>query len=695
MSSPRQAHPALALAAYLEPITVGRRVVVLGDATLGLAEELLERGARLVHAYDPEPARVAEAVAASPGGAKSVAFAVLSGDLGVRDAAFDVVVVPDLSAFADAGEALLRAKRLVGGGVAVVSTPNAGAPRRLVSGGDEVRGAIGYYELYDLVSLRFSRVRMVGQAPFVGYTLADFAPDGEPEVSVDTSLLEASEEPEAFVAIASEHAVALDAYAVIGTPLEGVAEAAQEPEAETVRGHDRLALTEAQARLALVDAELETMRLRAREHAVELDARSSKEIALGARVMELEAELGAATTGRSAAAESMRRGDQAEAKAVEAEARAERLAAQLREIEEELRLQRERNVGIGKQLDEEKRARAAVDVELGMLRRAPEIHDVKIATDAELAFEQAQTLRPAPMASAATRDLEAALEAARRAAAGANAAREVAEAHARALAGDLDAAKAKLAGDIDAAKAQAAAADARARGEAERRGAADAALAARDAKITALKGELEHALAKLDVAHDRAAALEAQMSARAAHEAALEARLAVLEPAAKGPAGEAAASDVTALEQALAERGRRVRILEKDLAETERIGRELLAELAEREARVTPAAPTPVGAPPAARGGASSSNGVVEVDVAGAAPLEAKLDDLATAAARAEADLTAATWRITKLERELADARAGARPEPVVHAELEQALVAAHAEVASLRRALDLRAAPQ
>ena len=33
---------------------------------------------------------------------------------------------------------------------------------------------------------------MVGQAPFVGYTVADFAPGGEPEVSVDTSLLAAS-----------------------------------------------------------------------------------------------------------------------------------------------------------------------------------------------------------------------------------------------------------------------------------------------------------------------------------------------------------------------------------------------------------------------------------------------------------------------------------------------------------------------
>ena len=54
-------YPSIVLAAYLEPLVEGRRVALLGDATLGLAEDLLDRGARLVHAYDPERTRVAEA----------------------------------------------------------------------------------------------------------------------------------------------------------------------------------------------------------------------------------------------------------------------------------------------------------------------------------------------------------------------------------------------------------------------------------------------------------------------------------------------------------------------------------------------------------------------------------------------------------------------------------------------------------
>ena len=54
-------HPSIVLSAYLEPLLRGRRVAILGDATIGLADELSQRGARLLHVYDPDAARVAEA----------------------------------------------------------------------------------------------------------------------------------------------------------------------------------------------------------------------------------------------------------------------------------------------------------------------------------------------------------------------------------------------------------------------------------------------------------------------------------------------------------------------------------------------------------------------------------------------------------------------------------------------------------
>jgi hypothetical protein len=67
--------------------------------------------------------------------------------------------------------------------------------------------------------------------------------------------------------------------------------------------------------------------------------------------------------------------------------------------------------------------------------------------------------------------------------------------------------------------------------------------------------------------------------------------------------------------------------------------------------------------------------------------LRGQLDALATKAARCEADLMAASWRIVQLEQRLAEHELPAAP-GAVQSELEQALVAAHREVAQLRRAL-------
>jgi hypothetical protein len=73
-----------------------------------------------------------------------------------------------------------------------------------------------YYALFDLASAQFSSVRMLGQAPFVGYAVVDFAPDGEPEPSIDNGFVPSgAEEPEWFVALASSHPVRLDEFAVI------------------------------------------------------------------------------------------------------------------------------------------------------------------------------------------------------------------------------------------------------------------------------------------------------------------------------------------------------------------------------------------------------------------------------------------------------------------------------------------------
>src|SRR5690606_13627208 len=124
MDSPK-AVPSLALAAYSEDLVTGRRVVIFGSALSGLAETLVERGARLVHVYDENPTRVAEAAARST--SSTISFAPLTpGGIAARDGAFDVGFVEELAAFSDPGQLVTRLRRALSArGVGLVCTANA------------------------------------------------------------------------------------------------------------------------------------------------------------------------------------------------------------------------------------------------------------------------------------------------------------------------------------------------------------------------------------------------------------------------------------------------------------------------------------------------------------------------------------------------------------------------------------------
>ncbi len=215
--------PSSALVAYAEPHIDGRRVLVLGDATSGIAEQLLERGARLIHVYDPDPARVAEA--ATRNTERRVSLAPLSeGGLAAREGAFDCAIVEDLSSLPHRASALRALRRALGPrGVALIAAPNPDAERRLLRGG---RGSedLDYYGLYDAVAAELDHVRMLGQTPFVGYAIVDFAPDGEPAPSFDNGFVPGgAEEPEQYIALASLGDVRLDDMTIVQLPLSRIA----------------------------------------------------------------------------------------------------------------------------------------------------------------------------------------------------------------------------------------------------------------------------------------------------------------------------------------------------------------------------------------------------------------------------------------------------------------------------------------
>jgi hypothetical protein len=215
-----------ALAAFAEPLVEGRRVVVLGSALSQVPRLLLERGARLVHVCDPAPLRVAEALRrpSIPG----LTISTLNDDeIAAREGAVDCVLVEHLGAF-DARSVVEKVRKLLAvRGVALFVTPNREARRPLLPPSDSAAAALDYYALYDLVKAEFEFVRMLGQAPFVGYSVVDFAPEAEPEPVVDSDFVpRGSEEPELFVAVAARHRPNLPGHALVQLPLSSVLGAA-------------------------------------------------------------------------------------------------------------------------------------------------------------------------------------------------------------------------------------------------------------------------------------------------------------------------------------------------------------------------------------------------------------------------------------------------------------------------------------
>jgi SAM-dependent methyltransferase len=210
------------LAAFAEPFVEGRRVLVFGSALASTPRLLVERGARLVHVCDPAPLRVAEAIerAAAPG----LSFSTFTDEpLAAREGGFDCVLVENLAAF-DARTVVAKARRLLAPrGVALFATPNREAQAPLLPAPEQGAAPLDYYALYDLVASEFEHVRMLGQAPFVGYAVVEFAPQGTPEPMIDSDFLpRGSEEPELFVAVAARQRPELASYALVQLPLHRV-----------------------------------------------------------------------------------------------------------------------------------------------------------------------------------------------------------------------------------------------------------------------------------------------------------------------------------------------------------------------------------------------------------------------------------------------------------------------------------------
>ncbi|MFO0568476.1 MAG: hypothetical protein U0263_22635 [Polyangiaceae bacterium] len=324
MLEPRSVRASVALAAYAEPLLEGRRVIVFGDSSSGLAEQLVERGARIVHVYDPDASRVAESAVKNT--SRSVAIAPL-GDAGLalRDGAFDLGLVEDLTLTGPAQSVLKKLRRALSPrGVALIAAPNPEVRTRLLPGGPSFDSVLDYYQLYDAAAVEFEHVRMLGQTPFVGFAVVDFACEGAPEPSLDTAFMPGgAEEPEWFIALASDIPLRLDEFQIVQLPLgvlgsqpkSSSASAEMHASRETER-RQRERIADLEAEVADLGGQLKTARTR--------DPNAEELIALRAEVAKRE-----------------RWGAELEARAQVADARADEAEAESEALRRDLERERE------------------------------------------------------------------------------------------------------------------------------------------------------------------------------------------------------------------------------------------------------------------------------------------------------------------------------------------------------------------
>ncbi|AKF06230.1 hypothetical protein [Sandaracinus amylolyticus] len=230
-------HADLALAVYVEELAARRRVLFVGDAASAVPERL-SSVARSVEVVSPRT---------RTRGTRRGGRILPRPWPSAQDArSWDLVLVPDLL-----WAGLPAPERI--GEMAEWLTPRG----VLVVGAEEREDGIDYGALYDLLSRRFEWVRMLGQAPFAGWSVVDYAPQSrELEVTFDGSLLGGSgEEAARHIALCAAREVVLDPYSIVQVPSSASRERAvvERPrEAERAPRED----LQLQARLAQLEAQL-------------------------------------------------------------------------------------------------------------------------------------------------------------------------------------------------------------------------------------------------------------------------------------------------------------------------------------------------------------------------------------------------------------------------------------------------------
>lgn len=630
--------PSIALAAFAEKFIEGRRVLVFGNALSPFWEQLIERGARLVHVCDSDASRVAEAAARNT--SQNVSFAPLSGTtLAVRDGAFDVGFIDNLASLPEPAQALHKLKRALSArGVALVAAPNPDLEQPLIGSSIEPGQALDYYSLYDHVHREFSVVRMVGQMPFVGYSVAELAPAEEPQPSLDAGFVPGgTEEPEWFIAVGSQTELEFDAFVVVQLPHSLLQQ----------NGADRILREQLRsARSAERNAVERLSRLEADQKRVsEVAERHHKDVDLARQMRLLQEELERKESWIL----------QLEARASTADARADEADQELDELREQLEANRAGKTAVV--------AAAAPPTPAELEAKKAELSSARNAlTSALTAHATAQTELAA---------LQAELNSSRSALMLAHT--ELTTSHT-----ELTTSHAKLAtlqAELATARARAQTLEQSLNSQAKRLADADSGQSQISSKLLKATGDKEQLAAQT-------AELQAQVTTLNQRITELSSQLGATDPEIE--------NELERLEAQLVERGERIRQLENELAKTERFGRTLVRDLERARTLARSAAVSAQVATVSTESwtqGPTLSSATTEQNPAQVSAwtepatethasstqiqeLRDKLDRLAALAARQQADLTVSTWQLEQIQAENQDLRQEAAASEALSAEL-------------------------
>ena len=201
---------------YIEDLLEGARVLEVGCGS-GAGAHFLARRALQVISIDPSTSALDNSRYAYS--QPNLTFMRTEpANFQIKDHSFDLVLVPELKRFSTWGAFMPEVRRVL--------KPE-GKALFAVTNGDQGAEGMALAEFEEYLSHTFAHLRLMGEIPFDGITVADFNPEGEVAPLLDCSLVPEDVAPKTYLAICCGEPLASLGYGVLQVPGREDGEASQ------------------------------------------------------------------------------------------------------------------------------------------------------------------------------------------------------------------------------------------------------------------------------------------------------------------------------------------------------------------------------------------------------------------------------------------------------------------------------------